>query len=82
MSAAEHTKHRRPRSGEYFVSRYGKLQMTGSPGVGICLETMSLWANLNLNNIVANRIEHQLAQGVDSQFAHDVRAGCFYCAYA
>jgi hypothetical protein len=25
MSAAEHTKHRRPRSGEYLVSLYGKV---------------------------------------------------------
>ncbi len=82
MSAAERTKHSRSWSGEYFVSRYGKLQMTGSPAVEISLESMSLWANLNLNNIVANGIEDQLAQGVDAQFAHDVRAVCLYCLYA
>jgi hypothetical protein len=29
ISAVERTKHRRSWSGEYFVNRYGKLQMTG-----------------------------------------------------
>jgi hypothetical protein len=39
-------------------------------------------ASLNLDDIITNGIEHQLADGVNVQFAHDVRAVCLYCAYA
>src|SRR5690348_2200858 len=38
----------------------------------ISLSCSSLWANLNLDDVIPNRIEDQLARGVESEFAHDV----------
>jgi hypothetical protein len=43
----------------------------------LCIRT-----SLDLDDMVANGIEHQLAQGVDAQFAHNVRAVRVYCLYA
>src|SRR5207302_9282983 len=45
-------------------------------------ETMSFWSKLDLDDVITNGIEDQLAYGMDAQFAHDIRPVGLYCFYA